>query len=447
MRKLPGVHVPHRKNTATQPAQRLPIPPEVRIPMAMHIGAPAKVTVSAGDEVKVGQLIGEAAGFVSSPVHSSVSGKVKAIEEQDAATGDKGTFVVIETDGLQTPADGITPPTVTSMEDFIAAARDSGIVGLGGAGFPTAVKLTVKDVSAVEYIIINGAECEPYITSDTRTMIDDAEALWEGVRLIHRFFDARAIYVAVEDNKPEAIKRLGAIAEREPIAQLRPLPSVYPQGGEKVLIYNLTGRIVPEGKLPLDVGCIVINCTTLAALAKYIATGMPLVEKRVTVDGSAVKNPMNLIAPIGTPISALLEHCSVPTEPGKDGVGKILLGGPMMGVAVPDASAPIKKSTNAVTVLNERDARVPEPSACIRCGNCVTHCPLGLMTVDIQSTYLAGKIEFIGVYRPNLCMECGCCTFSCPARRPLTQYMKLAKAALRDYEAAQKAQKEKGGAA
>jgi electron transport complex protein RnfC len=357
---------------------------------------------------------------------------VKRVEDIDAATGEKGTFVVIETDGLQTPLGSLAPPPVGTFEEFIAAVRGSGVVGLGGAGFPTAVKLSVKDVSAVEYIIVNGAECEPYITSDTRTMLDDAELLWEGVSLLRRFFSGARVLVGVENNKPEAIKRLAALNEAEPIAHVRALPSVYPQGGEKVLIYNLTGRVVPEGRLPIDAGCIVVNCTTLAAVARYISTGMPLVEKRVTVDGSAVKNPKNVLAPIGAPVSALLDFCGGLG----DDVGKILLGGPMMGVAVPDASVPVKKNTNGVIALDSRDARVPEPSSCIRCGNCVSHCPLGLMTVDIQNMYLAGKIEFIGVYRPNLCMECGCCAFSCPAKRPLTQYMKLAKAALREYSAA-----------
>ncbi|MDR1329677.1 MAG: electron transport complex subunit RsxC [Oscillospiraceae bacterium] len=431
MKKLPGVRTPHRKNTANDPAEKLPIPPLVRIPMAMHIGAPAKLIVAPGDAVKVGQLIGEADGFVSSPVHSSVSGTVKSVETSDAATGENGVFAVIETDGLQTPLETLAPPIVGTREEFIAAVRDSGVVGLGGAGFPTAVKLSVKDVAAVEYIIINGAECEPYITSDTRTMTDDLDLLWEGIRLLKRFFSAK-ILIGVESNKPEPIKLMTARAETEPLARVCPLPPVYPQGGEKVLIYNLTGRVVPEGKLPIDVGCIVINCTTLAAVARYILTGMPLVEKRVTVDGSAVKNPKNVIAPIGTPVSALLDFCG---GLGED-VGKLLLGGPMMGVAIPDASVPIKKSTNAVTALNARDARAPEPSACIRCGNCITHCPLGLVTVDIQNLYLAGKIESLSVYRPNLCMECGCCAFSCPAKRPLTQYMKLAKAALRNHEAA-----------
>jgi electron transport complex protein RnfC len=432
MKKLAGVLTPHRKNTAGKAAEKLPVPPEVRMPMAMHIGAPAKVVVSPGDEVKVGQLIGEPSGAVSSPVHSSVSGKVKSVEDVDAATGEKGTFAVIETDGLQTPLESLAPPPVGTFEEFIAAVRDSGVVGLGGAGFPTAVKLSVKDVSAVKYIIVNGAECEPYITSDTRTMLDDAELLWAGIGLLRRFFGAAKVLVGVENNKPEAVKRLTELSEAEPLARVCPLPSVYPQGGEKVLIHNLTGRVVPEGRLPIDVGCIVVNCTTLAAVARYISAGMPLVEKRVTVDGSAVKNPKNVTAPIGAPISALLDFCGG----SGDDVGKILLGGPMMGVAVPDASAPVKKNTNGVIALNSRDARVPEPSACIRCGNCIAHCPLGLMTMDIQNMYLAGKIEFIGVYRPNLCMECGCCAFSCPAKRPLTQYMKLAKAALREYSAA-----------
>ena len=434
MGKLPGIHAPHRKNTAKMKGVILPVSPVVKIPMSMHIGAPAKVLVSVGEEVKVGQPIGEAGGIVSAVIHSSVSGVVKSIETTDVATGEVGTFVVINTDGKQMLYEGIKPPLVTNSEGFLKAVRESGIVGLGGAGFPTVVKLAVEDISKIDYIIVNGAECEPYITSDTRTMIDDKINLWEGVRLICKYLNGPKVLIGIESNKPEAIKGLAELASKEPLAEIRPLPARYPQGAEKVLIYNLTGRVVPEGKLPLDVGVIVINCTTLASIGRYIKTGLPLVKKCVTVDGSAVREPKNVIAPVGTPIIDILNFCGGMTESAK----KILLGGPMMGVAVPSAEAPIKKNTNAILVFDERDAHLPEEGSCIRCGRCIASCPFGMMPVEVQNMYLTERYDLLEQYRPNVCMECGCCTYSCPAGRHLTQYMKLAKVALRDYQASQK---------
>ncbi|MDR0905360.1 MAG: electron transport complex subunit RsxC [Oscillospiraceae bacterium] len=432
MKRLPGIHAPHLKNTDAKTAEILPVPKLVHIPMSMHIGAPARSVVTVGDIVKVGQLLGEPDGAVSSPVHSSVSGTVKSIDAIDAVTNERGTVIIIESDGLQTPLETLTPPDVNTAEDFIAAVRDSGVVGLGGAGFPTAVKLTVKDIAQVEYFIVNGAECEPYITSDTRTMIDDAELLWDGIRLVKKHLGVTNILIGIENNKPEAIRVLSDYAAKEPIAKVVSLPAMYPQGGEKVLIYNLTGRIVEEGKLPLDAGCIVINCTTLAAVARYIKTGMPLVEKRVTVDGSAVRTPKNVIAPIGTPLSDIFDFCGGLT----DDVRKILYGGPMMGVAVLSVSAPVKKSTNAIIALNAKDAALPRETECIRCGRCIGGCPLGLMPAVLRDYFLLGRTDMLEKYKVNLCMECGCCSFNCPAKRSLTQTMKLAKARLRESQAA-----------
>lgn len=432
--KLPGVHAPHRKNTAKMKGVTMPVSPIVKIPMSMHIGAPSRLLVSVGEEVKVGQPIGEAGGFVSAVIHSSVSGVVKSIENTDVATGEVGTFVVISTDGRQTLFENIKPPIVKTSEEFLQAVRESGIVGLGGAGFPTVVKLTVEDISKIDYVIVNGAECEPYITSDTRTMIDDRRNLWEGVHLIRKHFNDPKVLIGIESNKPEAIRGLQELAVKEPIAEIRTLPPIYPQGAEKVLIYQLTGRVVPEGKLPLDIGVVVINCTTLASIGRYIRTGLPLVKKCLTVDGTAVNEPKNVIAPVGTPIIDILKFCGVSPDDAK----KILLGGPMMGVAVPSAEAPIKKNTNAVLAFKEDDAHIPDEGPCIRCGRCIAKCPMRLMPVEIQNMYLTERFDLLEAYRPNVCMECGCCAFTCPAGRRLTQYMKLSKAALRNYQAKQK---------
>jgi electron transport complex protein RnfC len=442
MRKLSGVHAPHLKKTADCTPEKIPVPAEIVLPMSMHIGAPSKPAVKAGDEVKVGQLVAEASGFVSSPVYASVSGKVKSVDTFEGANGARTTAVVIASDGLQTPCEALQPPVVTNMDEFLNAVRDSGSVGLGGAGFPTAAKLKVNDPSKIEYIIINGAECEPYITSDTRTMTDDADLVYEGALLLKKHMGVKNLIIAIEDNKPAPIKKMRDLTASDGLIEVWTLPALYPQGGEKVLIYNITGRAVPEGKLPLDVGVIVLNCTTVAVIARYIKTGMPLVSKCVTVDGSAVKEPKNVIAPIGTPVKALFDYCGGFKEEPK----KVLYGGPMMGIAIHDLNLPVLKNTNAVLAFNEKDAKLPEETACIRCGRCVSRCPLQLMPYAIETAYKLKKPELLDKYKVNLCMECGCCAYTCPAKRRLVQVMKLSKAMLRDYQAAKKAEEEKKAA-
>ena len=431
--RMHGVHAPHYKNTAGSRPERIPTPPEVIIPMSMHIGTPAKPTVKVGQNVKIGQLIGLAEGFVSSSVFASVSGTVKRIENVTASNGRLIEAVVIESDGKDERYEDLKLPEVKNMKDFLDVARESGVVGLGGAGFPTFAKFTLKDLESVDTIIVNGAECEPYITSDTRTMVDDPDLVWEGVNLVKMFFRAKRIIIGIEDNKPQCIEIFRGYCKGESGVEVAALPAMYPQGGEKVLIYNTTGRIVPEGKLPFDVGVIVINCTTLASLARYIRTGMPLVEKYVTVDGPAILNPKNVIAPIGTPVKYLLEYCGLKKE-----VKKLIYGGPMMGIALPDGDAPVLKMTNAVIAFSEEEALPPKETACIKCGRCVKHCPLKLMPVEIERAYNLNEPEELEKLKVNICMECGCCSYVCPAKRPLVQVNRLAKAMLREYQAAKK---------
>jgi len=427
MRRIRGVAIPHNKNTETGEARVLPTPAEVTIPMAMHIGAPAIPVVSAGDEVKVGQLIGEAYGFVSASVHASVSGRVKSINDRDFVTGQKAASVTITADGEQTAYEELVPPPVANLPEFLDAVRNSGVVGLGGAAFPSAVKLTIGEPGKLEYILVNGAECEPYITSDSRTMVDDAELIREGIQLLRKFFGVNII-ICIENNKPAPIKNMRKIADSEQGVEVRVLPAKYPQGGEKVLIYTVTGRVVPEGGLPIDAGLIVLNCTTVAAIARYIKTGMPLVSKCVTVDGPAVKDPGNVIAPIGAPVRELIKLCG-----GLGGdIKKVLLGGPMMGVAIPSLDMPVLKSTNAILAFGTKDARISAQTACIRCGRCIANCPMSLMALEIERAYLLKKPEMLERYKVNLCMECGCCDYVCPAQRPLVQTIKLAKSMLRD---------------
>ena len=434
-----GVKTPHHKDTAGSAPVAIPVPAEVSIPMSMGIGAPAKPVVQKGDHVRVGQLIAEPGGFVSSPIYASVSGDVKSIGSMVATSGARMQAITIASDGLQEPWEGITPPQVTDTASFVAAVRDSGVVGLGGAGFPTAVKLTVKDLSAVDYVLINGAECEPYITSDTRTMLDEADSIREGVLLLKKFMEAKRILFGIESNKPQCVEKMRAVTGDIDGVEVVSLPAKYPQGGEKVLIYNLTGRTVPEGKLPLDVGVIVINCTTLAAIAKYVKTGMPLVSKTVTVAGSAVKEPKNVIAPIGSPMSALIDFCGGFREEPK----KILYGGPMMGIAVDGTDTPLLKTTNAVLAFGAKEAEPPVTTSCIRCGRCVSSCPMHLMPLELETAFTLNKPELLKKGKVNLCMECGSCAFACPAKRPLVQTMTLAKGVLRAYEAKLKAEAEK----
>ena len=430
---LHGIHVPHRKNTQDKPVVRIDTPKTVKIPMSMHIGKPARPIVNVGDLVKVGTKIGEADGFVSAPIYASVSGKVTKIQDFMLYNGSLTSAVVIESDGEMTPDESIAPPTVNSRESLIEAIKESGMVGLGGAGFPTHVKLNV-DPARVDYLIVNGAECEPYVTSDTYTMVSRGEDMKTALEALAQYLGIKTVIIGIESNKKAAIQSMNGLArEMSGVCNVsvKVLPPVYPQGGEKVLIYHCTGRVTPVGKLPIDVGCVVINCTTLAAIGAYLKNGMPLVEKCVTVDGAAVKNPQNVIAPIGTSMADMFAFCGGLTcDP-----AKLIYGGPMMGLTVPDTEAPVLKNTNAILALSEREARLPKTSPCIHCGTCVNTCPFGLAPMQLAKAYDDKNAQALEELSINACMECGCCSFVCPANRPLVQTNKLAKAFLKDEKA------------
>lgn len=428
-KKLHGVRVKHCKNTAKIAPQKIPTPKTVYIPMAMHIGAPARIIVKAGDVVKVGTLIGESVAGLSSPVYSSVSGTVKKIDEIVMLAGNHVPTVVIESDGEQALDPSIAPYSVSTKAEFLDAIRKSGIVGLGGAGFPTPIKLNA-DNSRVDTLLVNGAECEPYITSDTRTMLDRADEVAEGIALICKFLEIDKTIIGIERNKPECISSMRKATEHMSGVRVMPLPSIYPQGGEKVLAYHATGRTVPQGKLPLDVGLIVINCTTAATIARFIKTGIPLVEKCVTIDGSAVNEPKNLIAPIGTPACDLIQYCGGFKEEPK----KVLYGGPMMGTSLADMTSPILKQTNAVIFMGKKEATPPIVTPCIKCGACLNSCPFSLDPVAISKAYKANEPEMLEKLNVDVCMECGCCSYVCPAKRNIVQRNKMAKNMLRDYK-------------
>lgn len=423
-----GTLLPHLKGTAEAETVIMPPPESVKIPMLQHIGAPAEPVVAVGDKVYVGTLIGKAGGFVSAPVHSSVSGTVSAVAAENV-NGRSVTYVTVKADGEQTPDLSIKPFEVKTREDIAAAAAACGLVGLGGAGFPTGVKLNIKDDTKIDTLIINGAECEPYITSDYRECIENYNDVIEGVYLLKEKLGVEKVIICIESNKEKAITKLYTIAsdkrDTDDTVKLMKLPTSYPQGAEKVIIYSATGRKVPLGKLPSDVGCIVMNITSVAALYRFITTGMPLVSKRITVDGTAVKEPKNVRVPIGTSIKDVLEFAGGVS----DTAAEIMMGGPMMGIDVCSTDAVIEKRNNAIIVMEERTA--PDTTPCIHCDRCAGACPMRLYPANVEAALdskLYDRLENLNV---NYCMECGSCAFVCPAHRPLTQSMRLAKAELR----------------
>lgn len=442
--KLGKTRVPHCKNTAKMPAVRMTkLPESVLIPMSQHIGAPAVPTVKPGDKVFVGTLIGEAGGYVSANVHSSVSGTVKKIENYLSSQGNTCSAVRIESDGLMTPDPSLKAPEITDFASLSSAARDAGLVGLGGAGFPTSVKLSPAVADKLDTLILNGAECEPYITSDTRTMLDDADYIKKGIDLILSRCAINRVIIGIEKNKAECIEKLSALFADDDRISVSVMSDRYPQGAEKILIYNLTGRAVPEGKLPSDAGVLVMNVTTIAFLAKYCETGMPLVEKCITVDGSAIDEPKNLIVPVGTPIADVIAEVGADA----DKIGKILYGGPMMGIAVYSVDDPILKNNNAITVLNVKDSLPPRRTACIHCGRCASVCPMGLLPTSFAKAMNVDspeeRADRLTAAKINLCIECGSCSFVCPAARPLVTTNRLAKADLREFTQKKKAKEEK----
>ena len=422
-KSLRGIFVKHLKNTAEEKTVSMPVPSTVTIPMSMHIGAPCEPLVKIGDLVKVGQKIGESNAPFSAPIHASVSGKVKQVTEFRNALGMVSKAVVIESDGEQAISEEVKVPVVNSREEFIAAVKESGVVGLGGAGFPTHIKLNPKNLDQIDTLVINAAECEPYITSDYRECMESPEDIIEGINVVKKWLNIKNAYIGIESNKPASIKLLGELSEKHEGIDVVELKAQYPQGAEKVIIYSTTGRIVNDGQLPADAGVIVLNVTTVSFIAKYLKTGMPLVSKRLTVDGTGANKGMNVIVPLGTPIKDVFEFCGGLKADCK----KILMGGPMMGIAVPDLEQPIVKNNNAIIALNEKDATPAEETDCIRCGKCVYACPLNLMPAALEKAYDARNAESLVAHDVNLCMNCGCCSYVCPAKRNLAQKNQLAK--------------------
>ena len=422
-----GVH-PHDMKAATneKAIEQLAPPATVVIPMSMHFGAPCTPLVKAGDHVKVGQKIGEFHGL-GAPIHASVSGTVKAVEPRPYSMGGNITSVVIENDmqdevseELQAPAD----PNALSVEEMVEIVKNAGIVGMGGATFPTHVKLSVPPGKKAECVIINGVECEPYLTSDHRTMLEHGEELVVGVTILMKAVGVGKAYIGIENNKPDAIAHLTKIAAGYKGIEVVPLKVMYPQGGEKQLIAAVTGRQVPPPPaLPIDVGAVVCNASTTVAVYQAVLKNKPLIERVVTVTGKSVKEPKNLLTRMGTPISALIEAAG--GLPGD--AGKVINGGPMMGRAMVNLDSPVTKGCSGITVMSGRDAQRREATQCIKCAKCVSACPMGLEPYYLSKMTQKKGWDELEALMITSCIECGCCQSTCPAYLPLLDWVRLGK--------------------
>ena len=423
-----GVHPPDNKlTTASKAIEDCPLPDEFVVPMAQHIGAPATPCVAVGDRVLKGQVIGEARGFVSVPLHAPTSGEVTAVEPRPHPAGSKLPAVVIRADGDDRWQD---PPEMADLaslepEDITDLIRRAGVVGLGGATFPAHVKLSPPPEKPIDTVILNGVECEPYLTADHRLMLEQTDRLLEGVGVLRKVLPDCRIVIGIEDNKPDAIELLRKRCAGGDL-EIAALPVKYPQGAEKQLIKAITGREVPSGGLPMDIGVVVQNVGTAAAIADAVLRGTPLIERICTVTGPAVKEPKNLRIRIGMPIAHLVEACG---GLGED-PGKIILGGPMMGLAQVDLNIPATRGTSGVLLLREQDLPLRQEGPCIRCARCVEGCPAYLLPTTIAAYGRLDRMEDAEEYRALDCIECGCCSFSCPAAIPLVQTIRYAKAAI-----------------
>ncbi len=426
-----GIHPLYNKErTSNKPIELLPPKGEIVLPMSQHIGAPCIPLVKKGDRVLIGQLIGEPNGYVSVPIHSTVSGTVKAVEDRLVPNGNKVLSVVIERDELceEDPALGkVLDYKAMTHEEIIEVVKNAGLVGMGGAGFPTYIKLTPPPGKTIKHVIINGAECEPYLTSDHRVMLEEGERLIEGLRILLHLFPQAKGYIGVEDNKADAIAELKKHIKKEDNIEICTLETKYPQGSEKHLIYAITNQEVPSGGLPADVDCMVQNVDSALAIWRAFEKSRPIMRRIVTVSGDGVSNPGNFKVRLGTSYRELLEHAG--WDPEK--TVKVISGGPMMGMALSSVDVPVIKGTAGILCFTEEAVAVKPESNCIRCNKCIEVCPCVLMPTQLNTASLTGDTEMFVDYNGMDCMECGSCSFICPANRHLVQSIRTAKAAVR----------------
>ena len=419
-----GVHPYDGKKLTKDKAIVMHMPQgELVFPVSQHIGAPATPVVKKGDTVLMGQIIAQASGFVSANIISSVSGTVKAVEPRLTPSGARVNSIVIENDGNYTPVEGLGNRRnykEMSKEEIIAAVKEAGIVGLGGAGFPTHVKLAPKNPDAIEYVIVNGAECEPYLTSDYRVMLEMPQRLIEGLKIILSLFDHAKGIIAIENNKPEAIALLTELLKEEENISVLPMKTKYPQGGERNIIYAATGRKINSKKLPADAGCIVDNVDTVVAIQMAVSESTPLMRRIVTVTGDGIQNPVNFEVKTGTNLAEIANAAGGI----KENAVKLIAGGPMMGMALSTLEVPVTKTTSALTVFTKDEVAEYAETPCIHCGKCVEACPARLLPQALMDAGEKADMETFVALNGMECYECGSCTFVCPAKRPLTQSCK-----------------------
>ncbi len=421
-----GIHPPHAKKATEHLAiEKAADPQTVAISLRQHIGAPCEPLVQKGDKVKVGQRIGEPPSFVSAPVHSSVSGTVKDVVSKEIVGG-PAVCVIIESDGLNEVHESVQPKgSLDSLtgKDILGIIKEAGIVGMGGAGFPTHVKLSPPPEKKIDLVILNGAECEPYLTADHRLMLETPERVIFGLKAIMKVLGVEKGYIGIEDNKPDALAKMRETLKPGDGIEVVGLHTKYPQGAEKQLIKAVSGREVPSGGLPMDAGAVVNNVATAAAIADAIQTGMPIVDRICTVTGKGIANPKNLLIKVGTNIKEIVDQCG-----GYNGTpGKLIMGGPMMGIAAFTDELPATKTTSGILVLTPEEANVPESDNCMRCGKCVEICPASLQPLTMSAYALKSDFDMAAKYNAMDCIECGSCSFICPSRRPLLQSLRLAK--------------------
>jgi electron transport complex protein RnfC len=426
-----GVHPPDSKDlTGTIPVRRMPFPERIALPLRQHAGKPARCLVKPGDRVERGDKIAASDGFISVPIHASAAGTVAAIDWWPHPDGSLAETVIIDVErhSPQIPRprsvphwDGLTPEAVR------AAVQEAGVVGLGGAAFPTHVKLSPPPDQKIEWLLVNGAECEPYLTTDHRTMVEYPERVHFGIRIMMQCLGVERAVIGVERNKPDAIEALERTRPADLDVSVLPLTVKYPQGAEKMLIQVVTGREVPSGKLPMHVGAVVQNVGSIATIAEVFETGLPLIERVVTVTGPGVIKPSNLIVPVGTMLSDVLAFCGGIT----DDAAEIVFGGPMMGTSQPDMRTPLIKGTTGVVVLTEREVKPKRTYPCIKCGHCLDACPVFLNPSQLGILAQAGRYDEMKELHLMDCMLCGCCSYVCPSNIPLSQMFALSRSALR----------------